>query len=94
MATTLNIALAVWLMIILNVLDWIYALLWFSGVITQDTSVVIAALGLPYIGVIVVLLLYVQGNLNRYWASLTDHRAINARIGVGEVIFGLIGILS
>jgi hypothetical protein len=55
--------------------------------------VVPAVLDLLSIGLVVGLLLHVQGNLNRYWASLTDRRVINARIGVGEVIVGLIGVL-
>jgi hypothetical protein len=93
-ATTLNTALAVWLMIISTVLDWNSIRLTFSGEITQGTAVVPAVLDLLSIGLVVGLLLHVQGNLNRYWTSLTDRRVINARLGVGEVIFGLLGILA
>jgi hypothetical protein len=48
------------------------------------------------VGMVVVagLLLSAQGNLNRYWASLPNVKLVSARIGVGEVVFVIIGILS
>ncbi len=92
-ATTLRAGLAVGLMLISNVLDWSSATLGFSGEITEGAAMFATVLDLLSIGVVVVLLLHVQANLNKYWASLTDRRVINARIGIGEVIFGLIGIL-
>ena len=39
------------------------------------------------------LLLSVQGNLNRYWASLAGRQAISARVAPGEVAFALLGLL-
>jgi hypothetical protein len=42
----------------------------------------------------VVMLVWVQSNLNRYWKNLKDMVYVNARVGIGEVIFVLIGILA
>lgn len=38
-----------------------------------------------------ILLGHIQSNLNRYWRSLPNVQVTNARIGVGEVIFGVVG---
>jgi hypothetical protein len=43
------------------------------------------------IAAVVVLLLHVQSNLNRYWRKVANARLVNARIGASEVVFGLIG---
>ncbi len=40
------------------------------------------------------LLLHLQSNINRYWNSRPNVRVRPARIGVGEVIFGILGALS
>ena len=37
--------------------------------------------------------LHLQNNFNRYWRGLPNMRVTSARIGVGEVIFGIIGAL-
>lgn len=46
------------------------------------------------VGLTVGMLIWVQSNLNRYWRSIKTINAVNARVGVGEVIFGLIGVLA
>ncbi len=88
-ASSLSPNLGVGLLMISNALSWISFRLAFS-----DTSPVTMVLDLVAIGVDIGLLVYVQTNLNRYWGNLKDIRVTNARIGVGEVIFILIGILS
>ena len=42
----------------------------------------------------IVILVWVQTNLNRFWRTIKDISVNNARIGVGEVIFVLFGIWS
>lgn len=54
---------------------------------------VIALLKIISIAIVAGLLTQVQSNLNQYWASVAKETLVDARIGVGEAIFGLIGIL-
>ena len=54
----------------------------------------VIVLDLVTIGLVVGILVWVQANLNRYWKARKDIIVTNARIGVGEVIFVLIGILA
>ena len=35
----------------------------------------------------------IQENLNGYWDSLSDSPSQDARIGLGEIVFGIIGVL-
>ncbi|MDP6550352.1 MAG: hypothetical protein QF659_09805, partial [Dehalococcoidia bacterium] len=64
------------------------------GDMTQKTAVNIAILNIISVLLVAGLLVQVQGNLNRYWSSLANVQPVSARIGVGEVIFGLIGGVS
>ncbi|MBI4198200.1 MAG: zinc ribbon domain-containing protein [Chloroflexi bacterium] len=41
-----------------------------------------------------VVVLHVQGNLNRFWRSLQEVQAMPAAVGVGEVVTGIIGALA
>lgn len=59
-----------------------------------EPSYGIIGLDIVVIGVDIGMLVWVQTNLNRYWGTIKDIHAINARIGVGEVIFILLGVLS
>ncbi len=61
---------------------------------TQGSAVVIAVIEVISIAVVAGLLLNVQGNLNRYWASQGNVRLTDAGVGVGEVVFAFIGVLS
>ena len=45
------------------------------------------------IDIIAWLLMRVPGNLNNYWHHVSSSQLHNARIGVGEVIFSVIGDL-
>jgi hypothetical protein len=62
-----------------------------GGDMTQQTAVAIAFLTVISISVVAGLLLHVQGNLNIYWSKVANAQLVNARIGVSEVVFGLIG---
>jgi len=43
---------------------------------------------------VVGLLLHVQSNLNRYWASLENVQIVPSKVGVGEVLCVIIGLLA
>ena len=62
--------------------------------LTQGMAILVAFLDIIGIALVSGLLFHVQGNLNRYWDGLTNGGATSARIGVGEIIFGIIGLLA
>ena len=62
--------------------------------ISQKTVLVITLVDLVSLTLVAGLLLHVQGNLNRYWASLGSGWLNSARIGVGEVILAVLGVLA
>ena len=64
-----------------------------SGEITQGNAFAIFFIGVVSIALTIGLLLPVQENLNRYWEALSSARLLDARIGVGEVILTILGIL-
>ena len=53
-----------------------------------------ALLDLASIAVVLGLLLHVQQNLNRYWASLDNVTLVDLNVGAGEVILAVIGVLT
>jgi hypothetical protein len=95
LATTISAGWAVVLVMISIVLDGVS----FNvaggfgdiGAITQNTAITIGVIDLISITAVAALLSHVQANLNRYWSNLGNAPLVNARIGDGEVIFGLIG---
>lgn len=82
--------LGVGLFMISNVLGGISLLFTMGGEPTRGAALVLNVLSTVSI---IWLPLYVQNNLNRYWKNLKNARATNARLGVGEVITCLFGIL-
>ena len=58
---------------------------------TQETAIAIAVINITSIAIVAWLLLHVQANLNKYWSNVAGMRLVSARIGVGEVILGLVG---
>ncbi len=46
------------------------------------------------IGLVIALLWHLQSNINRYWRGFLNARVTSARIGVGEIIFAIIGVLA
>jgi uncharacterized membrane protein len=63
------------------------------GEMTQANAVSMAVLDVLSIAIIIWLLRHVQGNLNSYWHHVSAGQLLDARIGVGEVVFAGIGIL-
>ncbi len=61
--------------------------------ITSATARTVALIDGASILVVAGLLLSIQGNLNRYWASLTGRRAVSPGVTPGEVAFALLGLL-
>lgn len=92
--TTISPGWAVVLILISSALGWASFQVSFGGEPTQGISLVILILDLVAIAATAGLLLQVQQNLNRYWSGLTNVTAVSADIGVGEVVFGIIGVLA
>lgn len=65
----------------------------YSNEISQQTAIVIALLDVISVVIVARLLLQIQGSLNRYWNGVNNLRVDSVAIGVGEVIFALIGVL-
>ena len=64
------------------------------GELTQGAVLWFLVMDLIVMALIAGLLLHLQSNINRYWNSRPNVRVTSARIGVGEVIFGILGALS
>ena len=62
--------------------------------LTLGAVVFFLILDLISMAMIAILLVHLQSNINRYWHSRTNGRVRSARIGVGEIIFGIIGVLG
>ena len=93
--STIKAWLVVLLMIIANILSWISVRMSFSvEALSQDTAIGIAFIDAIAIGLTLVILTHLQSNISRYWDSRPNVRVTSARIGVGEVIFGIIGALG
>ncbi len=90
--TTIAPGWAVAAVVASSALDWNSFRLSF-GELTQATAITIAVLNMLSIAIIAWLLWHVQGNLNEYWHHISSGRLHDARIGVGEVIFAVIGVL-
>ena len=64
------------------------------GEVSAGPAFISALLDLASIAVVLGLLLHVQQNLNRYWASLDNVTLVDLNVGVGEVILAVIGVLT
>lgn len=71
-----------------------YMQLALRGELTQGAVIWFLVIDLIVMALIAGLLLHIQSNINRYWNSRPNMRVRSARIGVGEVIFGILGVLS
>ena len=94
---TISAGGAVWVVLISGVVDGIAFQMTggFTSIeeISQGTAAVIAILNLVSMALIAGLLIHIQSNLNGYWAQVANERLVNARLGIGEVVFCVIGIL-
>ncbi len=93
-ASSLSPGLFVVLVLFSNLLSLISLGSSFWGSFFNGSSYGITGLDIAVIGLDIGILVWVQTNLNRYWRTIKDVHATNARIGVGEVIFILLGILA
>ncbi len=95
LASTISAGWAVALVLFHAVMDWVSFNVagGFADLteITQKTAVAVAVVDMVSIAAVVVLLLHVQTNLNRYWSKVANAQLVSAKIGAGEVVFGLIG---
>ena len=97
-ANSLNPVWAVVIFITSSLLVWI-GFLATREEMSQGTIVIVTILEAVSIALVVGLLLQVQENLNRYWASLPEVMSgavplTSAKIGVGEIILLVIGLLA
>ena len=92
--TTISVGWAVAAVWISAVIDGFSFRMTFGGEISQGLAVAVAILDGISITIVAWLLLHVQGNLNKYWHHVSEGTVTNARIGMGEVIFVVVGLLS
>lgn len=90
---------AVALLVITTILGWVSGFIGgFDTEVTLDEAVVVAVLSLISIGLLSVMLLALQDNLNRHWDRLSSENPnitlLSARIGIGEVVFAIIGVIA
>ena len=99
LSTTISPGLAVVLVLIYSVLGWVSFEAggrFSTEEITREAAVTIAILKIISISWVTALMLQAQSNLNTYWedlASRTGASLAYARIGLGELVFSLLGIL-
>jgi len=84
---------ALFLFVIVEVIDLIAGKAIFFGDNTHETALLITKLYVMQMIITTWLLLYSQGQLNNYWSSLANVKLKDARIGIGEVIFAVLGLL-
>lgn len=65
-----------------------------DGAISFWVAFVRALLNMVSVAIVLGILQHVQQNLNRYWASLENVTVIDLNIGAGEIILGVIGVLT
>ena len=90
--TTISIGGAVVALIIYSILGYMEFRLSFDE-ITGGVALVLTVMDILSVVIVAGLLLHLQGNLNMYWDSLANSEITDARIGVGEVIFAVVGVL-
>jgi len=83
--TTINAGNLLALFIIANILTGI--------LIRLENMAVVLVLDIISVALIIVFLVRSQNNLNSYWEHTKGRQLTEARIGVGEVIFVLLGLL-
>ena len=95
LATTIAPGWAVAAVMLSSAIDWnsLRAGLGEIEGLTQATAVRLFFQDVVSIAVVAWLLTHLQGNLNRYWQHVSSGRLLSAKIGVGEVIIAVIGVL-
>ena len=90
--TALSAGTAVLAVVVLSILGGVAFRLGF-GEITQGVATALFLIYLAEVGITVGLLMQIQENLNVYWDGLSDSPSQDARIGLGEIVFAIIGVL-
>ena len=88
--TTINPGQVVFWVVVYSGLAFIENQFPFSSEISQGTALVIDILSVV---IVIAVLQHLQNNLNNYWDSVAGSPVANARIGVGEVIIAVLGVL-
>jgi len=65
----------------------------YSETITMGAAVTTLLLEIVAVFITAWLISHVQQNLNNYWDSLSDTPSLNSKVGIGEVVFAVIGVL-
>ena len=95
---TISAGWAVTLVLTLNLLGFASSILsggFFNFVeVSFGATLASSFLNLASVAVVLGLLLHVQQNLNRYWASLDDVTLVDSNVGAGEVVLAVIGVLT
>ena len=94
LVTTISTGWAVAAVWVSGAIGWFSFRLSFGEEMTQRTAVAAAVLDGISMVIVAWLLLHVQSNLNSYWHHLSEGRAIKAKVGVGEVVFVVLGLLG
>lgn len=95
---TINVGWTVFLVLMLNVLGLASSILtgglFNFGEVSFGAILASTILNIISVAVVLGLILHVQQNLNRYWASLDNMTLLEANVGAGEVIMAVIGVLT
>jgi hypothetical protein len=91
--TTISPGLAVAAVVASSALSWsTFGLSW--GNMTLAAAMTTTVIEILSIAIVAWLLMRLQDNLNIYWHEVSSGQLIDARIGIGEAIFAVIGGLA
>ena len=92
--TTINPSQVVlWVVVYSLVMGGIEISLLFSSEISQGAAISITIVVILLVVVVIAVLQHLQNNLNSYWDSVAGSPVANARIGVGEIVIAVLGVL-
>ena len=92
--TTINPGRVVFWVVVYSGLAFIENQSLFSSEISQGAAFVITMIDIISVVIVIGILQHLQRNLNQYWDSVAGSPVANARIGVGEVIIAVLGVLA
>ena len=92
--TTINPGRVVFWVVVYSGLAFIENQSLFSSEISQGAAFVITMIDIISVVIVIGILQHLQRNLNQYWDSVAGSPVANARIGVGEVIIAVLGVIA
>ena len=92
--TTINSGQVVLWVVVYSALAGLENSLSFSSEISQGTALLLTIIDIISVVIVIGVLQHLQNNLNSYWDSVAGSPVANARIGVGEVILAVLGVLA